>query len=174
MKILLIISLIALVVLAVFLTILLVSYRKANKTLVHTAAELAIAKDERDSLQSQLNAYTKPNLANIYPEIYNIIAAWCKEVGIYQVAIKTKYNSKSKCYKLTLYTEMPGLFIGKAGSLYEKYKKLLQECKVYRKIEQIKIEEISGIVNQNQVDLEDYYSSYMANWFAYEEAGEEC
>lgn len=174
MKILLIVNLITLVVLAVFLTILLVSYRKANKTLVHTVAELAIAKDERDSLQSQLNAYTKPNLANIYPEIYNIIAAWCKEVGIYQVAVGTRYDSKSDCYKLTLYTERPGVFIGKAGSIVEKYKKLLQECKVGRTIGQIEIEEISGIVNQNQVDVEDYYNSYMANWFAYEEAGEEC
>lgn len=174
MKILLIVTLIILVVLAVFLTTLLVSYRKANKTLVHTASELAIAKDERDSLQSQLNACTKPNLADIYPEVYNIIAAWCKEVGIYQVAVKTKYDSKSNCYKLTLYTERPGVFIGKAGSIVEKYKKLLQECKACRRIEQIEIEEISGIVNQNQVDVEDYYSSYMANWFAYEEAGEEC
>lgn len=174
MKILLIVNLITLVVLAVFLTILLVSYRKANKTLVHTAAELAIAKDERDSLQSQLNAYTKPNLVNISPEVYNIIAAWCKEAGIYQVAIKTKYDSKLDCYKLTLYTERPGLFIGKAGSLCEKYKKLLQECKACRRIEQIEIEEISGIVNQNQVDVEDYYNSYMTNWFTYEEAGEEC
>ena len=114
-----------------------------------------------------------PNLADIYPEVYNIVAAWCKEVGIYQVAIKTKYDSKSSCYKLTLYTERPGAFIGKAGSIIEKYKKMLQECRVGRMIEQIEIEEISGIVNQNQVDLEDYYSSYLANWFAYEEAGEE-
>ena len=173
MKILLIVNLITLVVLAVFLTILLVSYRKANKTLVHTAAELAIAKDERDSLQSQLNAYTKPNLANIYPEIYNIIAAWCKEAGIYQVAVKTKYDSKSDCYKLILYTEKPGLFIGKAGKRCEKYKKLLQECKACRRIEQIEIEEISGIVNQNKVDVDNYYNSYMANWFAYEEGGED-
>ena len=173
MKILLIVNLITLVVLAVFLTILLVSYRKANKTLVHTAAELAIAKDERDSLQSQLNAYTKPNLVNISPEVYNIIAAWCKEAGIYQVAVKTKYDSKSDCYKLILYTEKPGLFIGKAGKRCEKYKKLLQECKACRRIEQIEIEEISGIVNQNKVDVDNYYNSYMANWFAYEEGGED-
>lgn len=174
MKILLIVNLITLAGLAVFLTVILVSYRKANKTLVHTTAELAIAKDERDSLQSQLNAYTKPNLVNISPEIYNIIAEWCKESGIYQVAVKTKYDSKSDGYKLILYTEKPGLFIGKAGKRCEKYKKLLQECKVGRTIGQIEIEEISGIVNQSQVDVEDYYSSYMANWFAYEEAGEEC
>ena len=96
----------------------------------------------------------------------------CKEVGIYQVAIKTKYDSKSSCYKLTLYTERSGAFIGKAGSTIEKYKKMLHECRVGRMIEQIDIEEISGIVNQNQVDVEDYYSSYMANWFAYEETGE--
>lgn len=135
---------------------------------------LASIEGERDRIKSQLNAYTKPNLANIYPEIYNIIAAWCKEVGIYQVAIKTKYDSKSECYKLTLYTERPGAFIGRAGSIIEKYKKMLQECRVGRMIEQIDIEEISGIVNQNQVDVEDYYNSYMTNWFAYEEAGEEC
>ena len=135
---------------------------------------LASVEGERDRVKSQLNAYTKPNLANIYPEIYNIIAAWCKEVGIYQVAIKTKYDSKSECYKLILYTERPGAFIGRAGSIIEKYKKMLQECRVGRMIEQIDIEEISGIVNQNQVNVEDYYSSYMANWFAYEEAGREC
>lgn len=135
---------------------------------------LASVEGERDRVKSQLNAYTKPNLANIYPEIYNIIAAWCKEVGIYQVAIKTKYDSKSECYKLILYTERPGAFIGKAGSIIEKYKKMLQECRVGRMIEQIDIEEISGIVNQNQVDVEDYYNSYMANWFACEEAGREC
>ena len=125
-------------------------------------------------LNSEIEKIQMPNLVNIYPEVYNIIAAWCKEAGIYQVAIKTKYDSKSDCYKLTLYTERPGLFIGKAGSLCEKYKKLLQECKAFRRVEQLEIKEISGIVNQNQVDVEDYYSTYMANWFAYEEAGEEC
>ena len=134
---------------------------------------IASVAGERDSVKSQLNAYTKPNIANIYPEIYNIIASWCKEVGIYQVAIKTKYDSKSECYKLILYTERPGVFIGRAGSIIEKYRKMLQECRVCRMIKQIEVEEISGIVNQNQVDVEDYYSSYMANWFAYEEAGEE-
>ena len=174
MKTLLIVNLVALVVLAIFLTLLLINYLKIDKALFHTTAELAIVKDEKDKIESKLNAYTKPNLADIYPEVYNIIAAWCKEVGIYQVAVKTRYDSKSDCYKLTLYTERPGVFIGKAGSTIEKYKKMLQECRVGRIIGQIEIEEISGIVNQNQVDVEDYYSSYMANWFAYEEAGEEC
>lgn len=135
---------------------------------------LASVESERDKIKSKLNAYTKPNLANIYPEVYNIIAAWCKEVGIYQVAVRTKYDSKSDCYKLTLYTDRPGAFIGRAGSIIEKYKKQLQECRVGRMIGQIDMEEISGIVNQNQVDVEDYYNSYMANWFSYEEAGEEC
>ena len=172
MKTFLIINLIALVVLAVFLTVLLINYLKTNKALFHTTAELAIVKDEKDKIESKLNAYTKPNLADIYPEVYNIIAEWCKEVGIYQVAVRTRYDSKSDCYKLTLYTERPGVFIGKAGSTIEKYKKMLQECRVGRIIGQIEIEEISGIVNQNQVDVEDYYSSYMTNWFAYEEAGE--
>lgn len=172
MKTLLIVNLIALVVLVVFLTMLLINYLKTNKALFHTTAELAIIKDEKDKIESKLNAYMKPNLVDIYPEIYNIIAAWCKEIGIYQVAVRTRYDSESSCYKLTLYTERPGAFIGKAGSTIEKYKKMLQECRVGRMIGQIEIEEISGIVNQNQVDVEDYYSSYMANWFDYEEAGE--
>ena len=172
MKTLLIVNLIALVVLVVFLIVLLINYHKTNEALFNTTAELDSVKDEKDKIESKLNVYTKPNLTNIYPEIYNIIAAWCKEVGIYQVAIRNRYDSKSNCYKLTLYTERPGAFIGKAGSIIEKYKKMLHECRVGRMIEQIEIEEISGIVNQNQVDVEDYYSSYMANWFAYEEAGE--
>ena len=173
MKTLLIVNLIALVVLVVFLTVLLINYHKTNKALFHTTAELAIVKDEKDKIESELKAYTKPNLADIYPEVYNIIAAWCKEIGIYQVAIRNRYDSKSSCYKLTLYTERPGAFIGKAGSTIEKYKKMLHECRVGRMIEQIEIEEISGIVNQNKVDVDDYYNSYMSNWFAYEEAGEE-
>lgn len=172
MKTLLIVNLIALVVLVVFLTMLLINYLKTNKALLHTTAELNSVKDEKDKIESKLNAYTKPNLADIYPEVYNIVAAWCKEVGIYQVAIMNRYDSKSNCYKFTLYTERPGAFIGKAGSTIEKYKKMLYECRVGRMIGQIEIEEISGIVNQNQVDVEDYYSSYMANWFDYEEAGE--
>lgn len=172
MKTLLIVNLIALVVLVVFLTMLLINYHKTNKALFHTTAELDSVKDEKDKIESKLNAYTKPNLVDIYPEIYNIIAAWCKEIGIYQVAIRNRYDSKSSCYKLTLYTERPGAFIGRAGSTIEKYKKMLQECRVGRMIGQIEIEEISGIVNQNQVDVEDYYNSYMSNWFDYEEAGE--
>lgn len=173
MKTLLIANLIALVVLVIFFIVLLINYLKTNKALFHTTVELAIVKDEKDKIESKFNAYMKPNLADIYPEVYNIISAWCKEVGIYQVAVRTRYDVKSSCYKLTLYTERPGAFIGKAGSIIEKYKKMLQECRVGRMIEQIDIEEISGIVNQNQVDVEDYYSSYMANWFAYEEAGED-
>lgn len=173
MKTFLILNLIALVVLVVFLTVILINYHKTNKALFHTTAELDSVKDEKDKIESKLNAYTKPNLADIYPEIYNIIAAWCKEVGIYQVAIRNRYDSKSDGYKLTLYTERPGAFIGKAGSTIEKYKKMLHECRVGRMIGQIEIEEISGIVNQNKVDVDDYYNSYMSNWFAYEEAGEE-
>ena len=148
--------------------------KRLKKLLSETQFQKTELEKKNILLNSKIEKIQTPNLVNIYPEVYNIIAAWCKEAGIYQVAIKTKYDSKSDCYKLTLYTERPGLFIGKAGSLCEKYKKLLQECKACRRIEQIEIEEISGIVNQNKVNVDNYYSSYMANWFAYEEAGEEC
>ena len=148
--------------------------KRLKKLLSETQFQKAALEKKNILLNSEIEKAQAPNLADIYPETYNIVAAWCKEVGIYQVAVRTRYNSKSDCYKLTLYTERPGVFIGKAGSTIEKYKKMLQECKVGRMIEQIEIEEISGIVNQNKVNVEDYYSSYMANWFAYEEAGEEC
>lgn len=169
MRFILIASIVSLAVTAIVLTILLVKYLQNIEKLQESKIELDRIKDEKDKLESKFNAYTKPNLVNIYPEIYNIISAWCKEAGIYQVAVKTKYDSKSDCYKLTLYTDRPGAFIGRAGSIIDRYRKQLQEYKVVgRIIEQVDIEEISGIVNQNQVDIEDYYSSYMANWFAYD------
>ena len=74
MKTFLIVNLIALIVIAVFLTLLLINYLKTNKALFHTTAELAIVKDEKDKIESKLNAYMKPNLADTYPEVYNIIA----------------------------------------------------------------------------------------------------
>lgn len=148
--------------------------KRLKKLLSDTQFQKTELEKKNILLNSEIEKIQMPNLADIYPEVYNIIAAWCKEVGIYQVAVRTRYDSKSSCYKLTLYTERPGAFIGKAGSTIEKYKKMLQECRVGRIIGQIEIEEISGIVNQNQVNVEDYYSSYMTNWFAYEEAGEEC
>ena len=173
---------VAIIVLGILLALLTGTLIALGSTLTYEVKRLkkllSDTQFQKTELEKKLNAEIKkvqmPNLVNISPEIYNIIAAWCKEAGIYQVAVNIKPINKSNCYKLTLYTERPGLFIGKAGSLCEKYKKLLQECKACRRIEQLEIQEISGIVNQNQVDVEDYYSSYMTNWFAYEEAGEEC
>ena len=148
--------------------------KRLKKLLLDTQFQKTELEKKNILLNSEIEKTRMPNLVNIYPEVYNIIATWCKEVGIYQVAIKTKYDSESSCYKLTLYTERPGAFIGKAGSIIDKYTKMLHKCKAGRIVGQINIEEISGIVNQNKVDIDDYYSSYMANWFAYEEAGEEC
>lgn len=148
--------------------------KRLKKLLSDTQFQKTELEKKNILLNSEIEKTRTPNLVNIYPEVYNIIATWCKEAGIYQVAIKTKYDSESSCYKLTLYTERPGAFIGKAGSIIEKYRKMLRECKAYCRIEQINIEEISGIVNQNKVDVKDYYSSFMTGYFAYEEAGEEC
>ena len=148
--------------------------KRLKKLLSDTQFQKTELEKKNILLNSEIEKIQMPNLVNIYPEVYNIIAAWCKEAGIYQVAIKTKYDSKSDCYKLTLYTERPGAFIGKAGSIIDKYTKMLHKCKAGRIVGQVNIEEISGIVNQNKVDIKDYYSSYMTNWFAYEEAGEEC
>ena len=107
-----------------------------------------------------------------YNEVYNLIASWCKEAGVKQVAAKVK-TEPDGTRTLIVYSERPGYLIGKAGCVIDKYAKAIKSLKTGN-IKRVVIEEIYGIVNQNQVELEDYYSSYMANWFAYEEAGEEC
>ena len=171
MKTLLIINLVALVTAIVILTMLLVRYINADRALFKANAELDNVRQEKNKLESKLNAYTKPNLTNIYPEVYNIIAAWCKEAGVKQAAVKTK-TEQDGTKTLIVYSDRPGYLIGKAGCIIDKYTKIIKKLKMAG-IQKVEIEEISGIVNQNQVDVEDYYSSYMANWFAYEAAGEE-
>ena len=51
MKTLLIVNLIALIVLAICLTLLLIKYFKVDKALFHTAAELNTVKDEQDKIE---------------------------------------------------------------------------------------------------------------------------
>ena len=106
--------------LIVFSSVLASEVKRLKKLLSDTQFQKTELEKKNILLNYKIEKIQTPNLVNIYPEVYNIIAAWCKEVGIYQVAIKTKYDSKSDCYKLILYTERPGAFIGKAGSMIEK------------------------------------------------------
>lgn len=123
-------------------------------------------------LNAEIEKAQAPNQTGFFPEVYNLIASWCKEAGVKQVAAKIKIESDGT-KTLVVYSDRPGYLIGKAGCVIDKYAKAIKSLKIVN-IKRVVIEEISGMVNQNQVDLEDYYSSYMANWFAYEEAGEEC
>ena len=123
-------------------------------------------------LNSEIEKAQAPNQTGFFPEVYNLIASWCKEAGVKQFAAKIK-TEPDGTKTLVVYSDRPGYLIGKAGCVMDKYAKAIKSLKTGN-IKRVVIKEISGIVNQNQVDLEDYYSSYMANWFAYEEAGEEC
>ena len=124
-------------------------------------------------LEREIEKLTQPNLISLSPEIYNVISRWIKDCGVTQVGIALKYDEEKRGYRALIYTDRAGYLIGKAGCKIEAVKKELMELKQARNIISVEINEVWGFVNQREVDLDAYYSAYMLNWQAYEEAGEE-
>lgn len=123
-------------------------------------------------LNAEIEKTHAPNQTGLIPEVYNLIASWCKETGVKQVAAKIKTESDGT-RTLIVYSDRPGLLIGKAGCLIDKYAKAIKSLKIGN-IKRVVIEEIYGIVNQFHIDVDKYYDTFMTGYFAYEEAGEEC
>ena len=124
-------------------------------------------------LEREVEKLTQPNLVSLSPEIYNVISRWIKDCGVMQVGIALKYDEEKRGYRVLIYTDRAGYLIGKAGCKIEAVKKELMELKQGRNIVGVEINEVWGFVNQREVDVDAYYSAYMLNWQAYEEAGEE-
>lgn len=124
-------------------------------------------------LEREIEKLTQPNLVSLNPEIYNVISRWIKDCGVMQVGITLKYDEEKQGYRALIYTDRAGYLIGKAGCKIEAVKKELMELKQARDIVGVEINEVWGFVNQREVDVDAYYSAYMLNWQAYEEAGEE-
>ena len=124
-------------------------------------------------LEREVEKLTQPNLISLSPETYNVISRWIKDCGVTQVGIALKYDEEKRGYRVLIYTDHAGRLIGKAGCKIEAVKKELMELKQARNIVGVEINEVWGFVNQREVDLDAYYSAYMLNWQAYEEAGEE-
>lgn len=124
-------------------------------------------------LEREIEKLTQPNLISLSPEIYNVISRWIKDCGVMQVGITLKYDEEQQGYRVLIYTDHAGRLIGKAGYKVEAVKKELMELKQARNIVGVEINEVLGFVNQKEVDVDAYYSAYMLNWQAYEEAGEE-
>lgn len=124
-------------------------------------------------LEREIEKFTQPNLASLNPETYNVISRWIKDCGVTQVGIALKYDEEKGGYCALIYTDRAGYLIGKAGCKIEAVKKELTELKQGRNIVGVEINEVWGFVNQREVDVDAYYSAYMVNWHAYEEAGEE-
>ena len=124
-------------------------------------------------LEREIEKLTQPNLISLSPEIYNVISRWLKACGVMQVGIALKYDEEQQGYRVLIYTDHAGRLIGKAGCKIEAVKKELAELKQARNIVGVEINEVWGFVNQREVDVDAYYSAYMVNWHAYEEAGEE-
>ncbi len=146
------------------------------KRLKETLSDTQFQKTELEKKNILLNAEIEkmhaPNQTGLIPEVYNLIASWCKETGVKQVAAKIKTESDGT-KTLVVYSDRPGLLIGKAGCLIDKYVKAIKSLKIGN-IKRVVIEEIYGIVNQFHIDVDKYYNTFMAGYFAYEEAGEEC
>ena len=155
----LIISVVIQVTLGIGLVVVYNQYQKATKK-VHY-------------LEREIEKLTQPNLISLSPEIYNVISRWIKDCGVMQVGIMLKYDEEQQGYRVLIYTDQAGRLIGKAGCKIETVKKELAELKQARNIISVEINEVWGFVNQREVDVDAYYSAYMLNWQAYEEAGEE-
>ena len=123
-------------------------------------------------LNSEIEKAQAPNQTGFFPEVYNLIASWCKEAGVKQVAAKIK-TEPDGTRTLIVYSERPGYLIGKAGCVIDKYTNAIKKLKM-ADIQKVTIEELYGIVNQCQINVDKYYEAFMTGYFAYEEAGEEC
>lgn len=124
-------------------------------------------------LEREVEKLTQPNLVSLNPETYNVISRWIKDCGVMQVGIALKYDKEKRGYRALIYTDRAGYLIGKAGCKVAAVKKELMELKQANNIVGVEINEVLGFVNQREVDVDAYYSAYMVNWQAYEEAGEE-
>ena len=155
----LIISAVVQVALAIGFFVVYTQYQKATK--------------RARGLEREIEKLTQPNLISLSPEIYNVISRWIKDCGVTQVGIALKYDEEQQGYRVLIYTDQAGRLIGKAGCKIEAVKKELMELKQARNIISVEINEVWGFVNQREVDVDAYYSAYMVNWQAYEEAGEE-
>jgi hypothetical protein len=125
------------------------------------------------SLEREIEKLTQPSLISLSPEIYNVISRWIKDCGVMQVGIALKYEKEKRGYRALIYTDRVGYLIGKAGCKVAAVKKELMELKQANNIVGVEINEVLGFINQREVDVDDYYSAYMLNWQAYEDAGEE-
>ena len=155
----LIISAVVQVALAIGFFVVYTQYQKATK--------------KARGLEREVEKLTQPSLVSLNPETYNVISRWIKDCGVAQVGITLKYDEERQGYRALIYTDRAGNLIGKAGCKIEAVKKELAELKQARNIVRVEINEVWGFVNQREVDLDAYYSAYMLNWQAYEEAGEE-
>ena len=158
--------------LIVFGSVLTSEVKRLKKLLSDTQFQKTELEKKNILLNYKIEKMQTPNQTGFFPEVYNLIASWCKEAGVKQVAAKIK-TEPDGTRTLIVYSERPGFLIGKAGCVIDKYANAIKKLKMAN-IQKVTIEEIYGIVNQCQIDVDRYYEAFMTGYFAYEEAGEEC
>ena len=153
-------------------TLLIPEVKRLKKLLSDTQFQKTALEKKNILLNSEIEKAQAPNQTGFFPEVYNLIASWCKEAGVKQVAAKIK-TEPDGIRTLIVYSEHPGYLIGKAGCVIDKYTNAIKKLKMAN-IQKVTIEEIYGIVNQYKIDVDRYYEAFMTGYFAYKEAGEEC
>ena len=104
-------------------------------------------------LKREVEKLTQPNLVSLNPETYNVISRWIKDCGVMQVGIALKYDEEKQGYRALIYTDHAGRLIGKAGCKIEAVKKELAQLKQGWNIVDVEINEVWGLVNQREEDV---------------------
>ena len=99
----------------------------------------------------------------VSPRVYNILLDFMKSLNIKTFGIKSKYIDDKKI--LTIYTNRPGIIIGKQGNTLQKLRDKIHEDILDRNID-ITLDEIDFFIrddNEPYIDEEfiDYMNKYM-------------
>ena len=108
------------------------------------------------------------------PEIHNIIVKWNREAGVENTGIKIKEvkddNFRLEEVVISVFTDKPGLLIGKQGCLINKYKEEFADFyrERYPKLTisvEVELTELTEIVDQEEIDVDNYYKGLIEHVF---------
>lgn len=108
------------------------------------------------------------------PEIHNIIARWNKEAGVQNTGVKVKEIRNDdfgiKEVIVYIFTDNPGMLIGKQGYLINKYKEEMLDfyCEQHPMLTisvEVELTELNEMVGQEEIDVDKYYMGLINHVF---------
>ena len=70
--------------------------KRLKKLLSDTQFQKTELEKKNILLNSEIEKTQAPNQTGFFPEVYNLIASWCKEAGVKQVAAKIKTDPEDQ------------------------------------------------------------------------------